>query len=343
MVGLLILPVILVLWFFLFPVRFVGRRKVPDLLLDPPEVYLYSYVLHVHTQFSYDSLGKPEDLMEARDRCGIDYVIVTDHNNDHIKGFGDERLIAGREVKLNDQEGRLLGDLIEVGDIRVIAHPFSRKYRWRLEKRRDYLFELVDLKDSLLERKWRLLAYLICALLLLPILGKRRLISHFAKLIDLEGLGRRFFGEGWRNRVVGGLDHHVKLYLREVRKRILVPSYELSFLLMRNFILSKRRVSSKEEFLEALREGRGLISFTEKPALVWTEDGRIKVYSPFEKTYLVVLSEKGRRWEFLGSNLDFLPEDRGYYLVLGYTYAFRLGGFLFGLRPLFVSDLVGVL
>ena len=342
LIFILLLPSLLILWFLLFPVKFVRKAKASEVILDPPEGYVYSYVLHIHTQFSYDSLGTPDDVIRARDRCGIDYAVVTDHENDHIKAFADDRLIAGRELKLNDENGNLLGDLLDLGEVKVIAHHLRGKYRWKLEKRRDYFFELVDLRDSLLERKWRLFAYILSATLLYPFLGKDRLIKHFSKLVDVDRYVKKFFEEGWRSKVVGGLDHHVKLYLREVGKRILVPGYDLSFSLMRNFLLSRFKVGSREDFVRALKEGINLISFSEKPSFVWSEGGRLKIYSPFGNTYVVVVSEKGKRWEFLGSNVDFLPEDKGYYLVIGYTYALRLGSVLFGIKPLFVSDLLEV-
>lgn len=335
--------VALTIWFLLFPVRLTRGARTTELILYPPDGYVYSFVIHIHTQFSYDSLGTPDDVMKARDRCGIDYAVVTDHDNDYIEAFADERLIAGRELKINDEKGNLLGDILEVGGLRIIAHHMRDKYRWKLKKNKEYFFELVDLRDSLLERKWKLVAYLLSAILLYPILGKKKLIRHFSKLINVEDHVRKFFEEEWRNRVVGGLDHHVKLYFREVGKRILIPSYESSFSLVRNFLLSKTPVESKRAFIKALREGINIISFSEKPSFVWTEQGRIKVYSPFGNTYMILISHRGNSWEFLGSNLDFLPEDKGYYLVIGYTYDFKVGGVLFGLKPLFVSDLLEVL
>ncbi len=329
------------LWFFLLPVRYGGRLSPSDKVIEPPDGYVYSYVLHIHTQFSHDSLGKPEDVMRARDSLRIDYAIVTDHDNDAIGKFADDRLIAGREVKVNDGEGNLKGDLLEVGDLRIIAHNFRQKYRWRLERREDYLIELVDLRDALLERKLSLILYTISGLLLYPVLG-RRVLKNLTRLIDPELYVKRFFEEGWRSKVVGGLDHHVKLYFREVGRRVLIPSYTLSFSLMRNFVLTDVEVKRKEDLLEAIRRGRNLISFSEKPSFVWTEGGKIKAYSPFSNTFMVILSSKGKELRHLGSNLELLPDEKGYYIVLGYRYAFRIWRFVFGVRPLFVSDLLEV-
>jgi len=148
----LVLVSALIVWFFLFPIRYARRASLSEELVEPPERFIYSYVLHIHTQFSYDSLGKPEDVMRARDELGIDYALVTDHDTDAIKEFADERLIAGRELKINDAEGNLQGDLLEFGDLRIVAHHFRGKYRWKLEKDRSLLFELIDLRDALLRR-----------------------------------------------------------------------------------------------------------------------------------------------------------------------------------------------
>ncbi len=345
MIELILLPIIafllLVVWFFLFPLKLVGKVRSSEDVLNPPDFYVYSYVIHIHSQFSYDSLGKPEDIIRAREKQRIDYVIVTDHNNEHIGKFADERLIAGREIKLNDEEGNLLGDLLEIGNLKVIAHNFREKYRWRVDKDPDYILELVNLRDALLRKKTRLTLFILASTFLYPFFGER-IVRNFAKLIDTEFYVKAYFNEGWRSKILGGLDHHVKLYIREVRKRMLVPSYELSFLLMRNFLLVREAIGSKEDIPEAIKRGINIISFSEKPTFVWIEEKTIMASTPFKNTYMVVLSEKGKTVEALGSNLKISELDRGRYIILGYTYAFKIGKLLFGIRPLFVSDLLEV-
>ncbi len=337
----LLLLLTLLLWFFLFPLKRVGRAILSDELVEPPETFVYSYVLHIHTQFSYDSLGKPEDVIRVRDALGIDYAVVTDHDSDAIRWFADERLIAGREVKLNDGEGRLQGDLLEIGDLKVVAHHFRGKYRWRLEKSRDLLFELVDLRDALLERKRTLVLYLLSSFILYPFL-KDRVISGVAKLVDTRSYARRYLSEGWRSKIVGGLDHHVKVYIREVRRRVMIPAYEHSFSIMRNFVLSPFPVRGKDDLIRAIREGTNVISFSDKPSFVWSTGRSIRACSPFSNTYMVLISDRLEEREILGPNLSLHDLERGYYIILGYTYTFRFGRMLFGVRPLFVSDLLEV-
>jgi hypothetical protein len=230
---------------------------------------------------------------------------------------------------------------LEVGDLKIVAHPFREKYRWRLEKREDFLFELVDLRDALLERKKTLILYILLGSILYPLLG-RRIVRNFTKLIDTERYVRLFFREGWRSKVVGGLDHHVKFYLREVRKRVMIPDYSLSFSMMRNFLLSRRKVKDKEEFLKAMRSETSLISFSEKPSFVWVEGDSVKVSTPYSNTYLVLLSASGLQLESIGSNAHFSSLDKDFYVVLGYTYGLKVGRLLLGVRPLFVSDLLEV-
>ena len=339
---LLLIPLLLVPYalFLLYPVRIEKIYKdFKDLSLLPPSaVFLYSYEFHIHTQFSYDSLGKPDDLFRARDEAGIDYVIVTDHEVDYFKEFADQRTLVGVEKKINDEKGNLLGDLIEVGDIKVISHHF-RKYRWKLPREKEYLFELINLKDALVHKKGRLLFYLLFAPFLYPI-AKSYYLKNFTKVINPEEFAKRYLKEGWENKIICGLDHHVKVYIREVGLRFLFPSYRFSFSLMRGFVLSRRKINTKEEFLKAFGEFPHLTSFSEKPTLFWTEGNSLYYYAPYSKV-LTVLLTKDHKKAFLGSNGK-LELKSGSYVLVGYTYLFRIGRVFFGVKPLFVSDIIKI-
>ena len=335
LVALLVLLLGLVLWFFLFPVRVLRDPKVSREVLCPPDVYVYSFVIHIHTQFSHDSLGKPEDVERSLKECGVDYALVTDHDNDLISSFAGERILPGKEIKLTDGNGNLAGDVLDFGDLKVIAHPFTEKYRWRLEKNTDYLLEIVDLKDEILRSKVRLFLLVLGFLVLYPVM-RGKVLRHLSRVVDLEKLALRYLREGWRNPVVGGLDHHVKIYVNDAGRKVLVPDYRISFSILRNFLITEREVRNGRDLLRSLKEGRVVLSFSEKVTLVWNEDTKLKVYSPFDNTLVTVLSPEGRTFEVVGPNctLDLKP---GRYMVLGFTYIFRVWKFLFGLRPLFLS------
>jgi hypothetical protein len=335
MVTVLFLLLVLIAWFFLFPVRLLKNPKVSAEVLEPPDLYVYSFVLHLHTQFSHDSLGKPEDVEEALRVCGVDFALVTDHDNDLVGRFSSSRILAGKEVKLSGEDGDLVGDLLDFGSLKVIAHPFTEKYRWKGSREGPELLEIVDLKDEILSSKPRLLAVFLVCLLLYPLLG-RRVLRHLLRLVDAERSALRYLREGWRNPVVGGLDHHVKVYIAEVKRKVLIPHYTLSFSLVRNILLTRRRVNSAEDLPKALKEGRTVVSFSEKVPVVWEEGRRLKVYSPYHNTLILLLSPEGVKAEVIGPNCTLDPEP-GRYLVLGYTFIFKVWNILFGLRPLFIS------
>ena len=297
-----------------------------------PNLYLYSFEIHLHSQFSYDSLGKPEDITRTAIEEDIDYVIVTDHENDYIRHFTSSRIIAGVERKITDEKGQILGDLLVVEDIKVVAHPFKEKYRWRLELPEDYLFELVNLKDALLERK-ALLALFMPYMLLRGLFSINWALEPLKRLIDVEKYLQLYMKMGIKNPIVGGLDHHVKLYIREVGIRFLFPHYRHSFRLMRNFLISDERVTEKRDFLRFLKKGNLLISFSQKPTLYWKEGQRLRVLPP-EDCLLLKFTQRGKEC-YTGSYFEVEP-SAGINLFIGYTYKLRLGWFYLGLKPLFV-------
>ncbi len=317
----------------LYPIRFLKVEKVNKANLpNLPPIYLYSFELHIHTQFSYDSLGKPEDLKRASKEEDIDFLIITDHDNDHIKYFADESIIAGKEVKITDEKGRILGDLLEVGGLRVVAHPFKEKYKWRLPLPEDYLFELIDLKDALLERRM-LFLFLLPYLFLRGLISINLALSFLKRIVDIRKYALTYLKMGIKNPVVAGLDHHVKVYIREVGIRFLFPNYTHSFRLLRNFLIANKRLETKEDFLEELKKGKGIISFSKKYTIFWQEGASLKIFPP--TNCLLVVLEEGREKLYSGSYFE-LPVPSGKIFFLGYNYRFRFWRFYFGLEPLFV-------
>jgi len=105
------------------PLKWAKAHYVNELPERVPDLFVYSYQIHIHTQFSYDSLGKPEDVFSAIEREGIDFALITDHDRDDFKNFCNSKTFAGVEKKINGMEG-IMGDLLEIGSLKVIAHPF---------------------------------------------------------------------------------------------------------------------------------------------------------------------------------------------------------------------------
>ncbi len=122
---------------------------------------------HCHTIFSKDSLVRPQQLVEAAHRKGLDRVIVTDHNS--ISGaleaqhIDPELIIVGEEIMttrgeilvaylreeiprgLEPQEA--LKRLREQGAFISVSHPFdsARKGHWELND----LLEILPSVDAI--------------------------------------------------------------------------------------------------------------------------------------------------------------------------------------------------
>ena len=68
-VGLLLL--VYTLYLLLRPARYLKPEPAFE-FLELPNFFVYSFQVHIHTQFSYDSLGKQEDIRRDMDKCNID-------------------------------------------------------------------------------------------------------------------------------------------------------------------------------------------------------------------------------------------------------------------------------
>src|SRR5574341_256822 len=122
---------------------------------------------HCHTIYSRDSLTRPEGLLAACRRKGIDRVVITDHNT--IAGallcqqIDPQRFIVGEEILT--QAGELLAAYVQEevppglepkeairrlrdqGAFISVSHPFDtmRKGHWSLE----LLLEIAPLVDAI--------------------------------------------------------------------------------------------------------------------------------------------------------------------------------------------------
>ena len=111
-----------------------------------------SGVVHVHTSLS-DGRGTPEEVIDAAIAAGLDYLVITDHNNFEARRFagysGRLLIIVGTEVstrqghllafgfpeptfRFSDDASEVLEDVDYLDGAAVIAHPDSPKegFRW---------------------------------------------------------------------------------------------------------------------------------------------------------------------------------------------------------------------
>ncbi len=164
----------------------------------------------------------------------------------------------------------------------------------------------------------------------------KRGLELLKRLIRVEDYVKRYLSLGIKNRVLGGLDHHVKVYIREVGIRFLFPCYRYSFYLMRNFLVSTKRLSTKEEFLAEFGKGFHIIAFSEKPTLVWKEGLHVKVFPP--KRCLLLCVADGFEKGYLGDYFEVETKQDRVFLI-AYTYKLRFGRWFVGLKPMFVTML----
>lgn len=122
---------------------------------------------HVHTNFSKDSLTRPERLVQACRRKGIDRLVVADHNTIagalEAQALDPERIIVGEEIMTTGGEilaayvttevppGLSAQETIErlrdQGAFISVSHPFDtlRKGQWA----REDLLEIALLVDAI--------------------------------------------------------------------------------------------------------------------------------------------------------------------------------------------------
>ncbi len=337
LISLLLIYMGVLLWFFIFPIKFIRRRVNVTKNTEIPDFYIYSFQLHIHTQFSYDSLGRVEDVLKAKEENSLDFVIISDHRNKDVEKFASNGILVGVEKREHDENGIFVGDVIELEDIKVIAHPFNPKYLWKAHVERGTFFEIIDIKDILKEK-----GFLIIFLfpLIFPFLGKKSYLL-IRRVIDIRRSVERVIKRGWVIKSVAGLDHHVKFYYIDSNKKFLFPDYRISFKILRNFLVSRKHVKEREEFLNALKEGYTIVSFTEKPIIVWTENKYVKLYCTEEKVLWIIHSYGGRKYVCEGSE-GYVKVEPGEYIIYGYRYLFRLGGMYFGLKPYFITSTLEV-
>ena len=308
----LFITLAVVLWGELYPIR---KLKVNDCgkPKEPKNPKGESFVLHLHTIYSYDSLGKPQEIERTAKTLGVGKVFATDHENDLINRCHQSEIIVGGVETDHPEYGRIL----KIGETIVLTHPDNPKYPWRGKFERGFYYEIINLKDAIKRAPLRLKAYFVARSLLIYPFSREAALKFFPKLIPLERWIKLYLKRtGGTLPIAGGLDHHVKLTLWEKpKKSYSFPPYADGF-----FILQNKTFGEKAE--NALRTGRFYLSLCGETLEV--EENKIYI--------------KGKALFFNhkcdGVSINTCGEvEEGTLLVAVYRYLFRLGDYYFGLRP----------
>ena len=308
-----------------YPFKILKVEKCPKRVRGGKKDRQKVFVVHVHTCYSYDSLGKPQEVEKIAQELSVEKVFITDHDRRdldlYLKGF--KRLVPGYEYQ-DPEYGRLLK--LQMGRYTVVAHPNNTKkklYRWKGKFEKDFLYELVDLKDVLYAAPFWLKGYFAVRFLLLYPLLDLKALNFFPKLVPLQNWINLYLErtKGYL-KVIGGLDLHVKLSLWEKPKKFFsFPSYRWGFYLLQN-------LSYKGDLEKSLKEGTFYLSFC------------LERFA-FEKGYI---QPKGRFLFFnhFGDKSvkvnDCGKVEEGARLVSVYSYTFKVGGLYFGLKPVAVFN-----
>jgi predicted metal-dependent phosphoesterase TrpH len=122
---------------------------------------------HCHTIYSKDSLVKPEDLLKACEKKGIDRVVISDHNTTRgafeTQKLDPQRVIIGEEILTTKGEllaaymteeipagltpSETIARLRDQGAFISVSHPFDilRRGHWQEED----LLEIAPLVDAI--------------------------------------------------------------------------------------------------------------------------------------------------------------------------------------------------
>jgi len=344
------LLLLFILYFDIRPVKKIKKqeKELSDKAEIPGNIHRYNVAIHIHTQFSRDSLGKPSDIKKAMEVNCIDYAFITDHDNDNFKFFEDEKTVTG--VEKNTPSGRLL---LLGNKIPVISHPNNfefEHYRWKGKFKEDHLYEIINIKDGIVWNKSLTVATLIKNILLWPF--TRNLLRKWNSLIPLETWSKLYTERAKKLKIIGGLDIHIKAVYQEHTHGILIPSYINGFRWLINKVYSKKPIKNKESIIEAIQNGNLYISINNfEGDFICKKDD--KFFLPGEiiplNSTLNVSVKKRKTVKFVKK--DGIPikvtekekfslklSEEGFYHVEIYEYDFKIGNIYFGVRPVAITN-----
>ncbi len=348
-----LLLLIFILIFEFRPVKRISLKEenITELEDSFPEVPFekYKVIAHIHTQFSFDSLGKPSDIKKAMEENNIDFVFVTDHNNMDYKYFEDLKIFAG--IEKNTPDGRML---FLGGELPVISHPHNfefEHYKWKGEFKKEYLYEAIVPKDAFVWNKKLAIAVFLKNLLIYPI--TRRLVHKWNSFVPLQEWMELYFSRARGENLIGGLDLHVKLVYQEHTHGPMIPSYKDGFKWLQNIVYSRKKLESKKDVLNALSKGNLYISINENYGDFLAIDEKNNSYLlgekiPLNSTIYCKINNKKRVIILKYENKPVVITEKrqfsypalkkGFYHFEIYEYDFKIKNLYFGFRPVILTN-----
>lgn len=253
-----------------------------------------SGVTHVHSTYS-DGGGSIEEIAQSANKAGLDFVLITDHNDSRSRKEQKEKRYENTDVyiemeasstpghtivffsetpyaKLDDlaitykSDDRLFLKEVDPDFFTIVAHPSNIKMPWKGKE--EYIqdgLEVFNL-DSMWQRNvvdsFPHFFGTAFSYALNPYLGYSRVLDIYPPDLDLWD---RLNQKKWGHFATFGHDTHSLVKLSDTIK-FRWPSYLNNFRVASNVILLKEElksdfISRKKQIYKALREGRLVINF----------------------------------------------------------------------------------
>lgn len=342
-----ILLLIYILYFEYRPFKVLKLDRIEKNFFKNINLYKYNVISHVHTQFSFDSLGKPSDIKKAMEENNIDFVFITDHDNTDYSFFENDKIFAG--IEKNTPDGRLL---LLGNQLPVISHPHNfdfEHYRWKGEFKEGHLYEFIDIKDIIVWNKFITGLAFIKNILIYPI--TRNLVHKWNSLIPIDKWRKLYYERSRHLNIIGGLDLHIKVVYQERTHGLLIPSYRAGFKWLINRVYSKKPLRTKEDILESLSKGNLYLAINQKFIDIYGEDeegikilgedlkigGTINVKS-LKKSVSVLYYNNKPIVKTDKEEFSYTVKQTGDYHLEVYEYDFRIFNIYFGFRPIVITN-----
>lgn len=315
------------LCFFLSSCTFVVRMPfVPPKEKKP---HLYRGVYHVHSNFSHDSKAALDYIAKTAKKAGLDFVVITDHNNNNAKKYiqspdGDgPLLIIGTEISTwYDGHLGVLGasnppfDLEHTSEIVdrvhqqsgyvIPAHPYSKRKPWTNWEIPFDGIEIFSFSDFVYEHK---VPGLVAKAIFLPS-GSflKSVIRVSPKSLELWD---QYLSAGKRIAGFGSVDAHLKY--RWINFPI--DNYLMAFQAVTMYVAADDK--TEEKIIESLIQGKSFIAFevfghAQEFSFSASEKNELIVKSP--KPAVIKLIHNGSVVaEEHGDLLTYQPLEPGYY------------------------------
>lgn len=306
----------------------------------------YSGCIHMHSEYSFDGLRTPEEIISSANSCGLDYIIITDHfsleakkyegwhrntlliageeispNKNHYLAFNIDKAVIADRTESNPQN--YIDDVNRAGGFGFIAHPDhigNRKFgvnpytwiNWDITGYSGFsVWDLqTDWQETLKGPLTAVMSYLFPAYFLKG--PKKETLERWDKI----NIGAEQLKYG-----IGEIDNHeaVKKYFKFIKAKIF--PFDVAFRTIRTHILLEEPLSRKKEdigrVLEALRSGSSYISndyFADpKGGFVFkVSKGKVSVRVP-RRALIKIIKDGKKIIEKISDGIEISGAEKGIY------------------------------